>query len=102
MIVRDLDPFRTLVRPEEADAILIIDSDAVLTFSIPGQGLQLVAGRHGQGGEGYRGVELIQLALGDAPDSLRARFPGCLRGLSIEDILRSLVVKRNDHADLAL
>ena len=48
MIVDDLYVFGTVVSPAEADAILVVDSDAVLSAAISFQGLEPVARRDAQ------------------------------------------------------
>src|SRR5262249_1785526 len=44
MIVDDLDIVGVAVTPAEADAPLVVDSDAVLPFAIPGEPLQPITG----------------------------------------------------------
>ena len=102
MVIRDLDSRCPLVRPLKAEPILFVDADAMLTVPIPAQGFQAVARRYGERGQGHGRVELIQLPLSYPPDSFGTYFPGGLGGPSIEDILGSLVVKREDHLGLAL
>ena len=45
MVVRDFDVFRTLFRPAETEAVLLVDSYAVLPFPIASKGFQAVSGR---------------------------------------------------------
>ena len=48
MIVNDLDLERVAIRPREADPPSIVDSNAVLAYPVPRQGLQTVPWRGGQ------------------------------------------------------
>ena len=43
MIVGDLDSSRTLVRPAEAETILIVDADTVLAFALALEGFEPIA-----------------------------------------------------------
>ncbi len=45
MVINDFNGFRASIRPEEAQAELVVDADAVLTGAIASQGFQLVAWR---------------------------------------------------------
>ena len=48
VIVDDFDTVGTSCRPDEADAPLPIDADAVLPCAVAFQGLQLAIRRHGE------------------------------------------------------
>jgi hypothetical protein len=48
MIICDFDFMGVAVFPDEANAILAIDSNAVLSFPVPPQGLQVMAGNNRQ------------------------------------------------------
>jgi hypothetical protein len=48
MIVNDLHLVRIPFPPDEADTPSIVDPDTVLTFSIPQQLLQTIAGRYSE------------------------------------------------------
>ena len=48
MIVSYLDLDRTGISPDEADAIPVIDANAVLPASVSGQSLEPIAGRHAE------------------------------------------------------
>jgi len=45
VIIYNLDLGRPLTGPRKTEAVLIVDADAVLTFKIPRQGFQVIAGR---------------------------------------------------------
>jgi hypothetical protein len=48
VVVDDLDILGASIRPNEADAPLLIDSDAMLAGAIILEGFKLIAGRHSQ------------------------------------------------------
>ncbi len=50
----------------EADAILIIDSDAMLSVSIMAKRLEAMNRGHTKVVEGFRSVKLVEFSLGDA------------------------------------
>jgi hypothetical protein len=62
VIVGDLDLMRSVRLPDEADSILIVDSDAVLTSSSPLECLQPVARRNAKVVESEASLDLIQFA----------------------------------------
>jgi hypothetical protein len=51
---------RVFLFPYEADAILVVNPDAVLTLPISAQRFQAIAGRNQQIGESLRAVERSQ------------------------------------------
>lgn len=62
---------RVSVSPDEADAVAVVDPDAVLTFSVSLQGFQAVAREDPQVIQSASGMELHELSLsdpGDAPE----------------------------------
>jgi hypothetical protein len=74
VVVHDLDLLRFAVFPDEADSILIVDTDAVLPPSITGQSLKVIPGKRAQVVESLGCVKLRELALcyaGDAPKPAR-------------------------------
>jgi hypothetical protein len=62
MVVRDLDLERIPGVPPEADAPLVVDSDAVLPGAVSDEPLEAVAGWHAQVREVHGRVQLAQLA----------------------------------------
>jgi len=68
VIVCDLNLVCVSGSPLEADAPLIVNSNAVLTRSIPPQLLQPISGRYAQLRDSLGGVQDQKLALGSAPD----------------------------------
>ena len=71
VIVDNFDRFRPVGRPDEANAKLPVDPNAVLPAAVTLQRLQLIARRDAQPGEGDGRIELIELALGDDPERRR-------------------------------
>ena len=72
MIIDDLHVVGVPVVPDEADAVLIVDPNAVLATSIAGERLESVAGEGCQITELACCMQLLQLPLGDTSDLLQA------------------------------
>lgn len=87
VVIGYLDTGRTVGSPREANAILIVDSDAVLTLSLPPKAFQAIPRRKRQIGEARCGLKLIEFALRDPPDRLWATTSGGLRPTSMKYIL---------------
>jgi len=66
VVVDDLDIVRISSEPAEADAPLIVDSDAVLANPVPGEFLKAVRGRDTQVDEAGRGIQHDQFAKGNS------------------------------------
>jgi hypothetical protein len=62
MIVHDLDRFRALWSPTEADAPLLIDPDGILTAAIAPQGFEPISRRGTKVIRTGRGVDHVKLA----------------------------------------
>lgn len=60
MVVRDLDLVSVALSPLEADAILIVDANAVLALPVAFQPFQTVAGRQQQVSQRSRRVQHLQ------------------------------------------
>lgn len=93
MVILDGDILGTCLGPDEADAPLIIDADAVLARSIPLQSLQPVARRDTERVEVGRRIELMQLPIGHLVDpgiELGSRF-------AQPDAFGVAVAERSDH-----
>ena len=71
MIVGDFHIQGIAVSPAEADPPLIVDPDAVLTLSIPGQLFKAIPGRNSQIGQSIGGVKHEKLLQGRAVNILR-------------------------------
>ncbi|GAA1633772.1 hypothetical protein GCM10009700_21190 [Brevibacterium sanguinis] len=61
VVVNDLHLLRTGAGPHEADPLLVVDPDAVLSGPITLEGLEPIAGRDSEILEGLRGSDLTQL-----------------------------------------
>lgn len=106
MVIYDLDVRCRAIQPAEADAPLVIEADAPLAIPISGEPFQAVAGRDAEEIEGYRCVQLFQLALCRSLHILRQlagkaamkEFLGFLAGECLDHreivTLRDSVVKR--------
>ena len=66
MVIDDLHVVSIPVMPDKADAILIVDPNAVLSQSISGERLEPVAGERRQVAQLVRSMELLQFSLGDS------------------------------------
>ena len=62
MIIHDLEVFSTRVRPMEAEAELIVNTNAVLAYTVPFQGFQSITRWNSQIVELARDLQLPQLA----------------------------------------
>jgi len=71
VIVRDFNLFCPCICPDKANAILVIDPNAVLSLSVACKCLQLIAWRHSKVTQRVSKVELVKLPPGDVPDALR-------------------------------
>jgi hypothetical protein len=69
------------VSPTKANPPLIVDPDAVLTLSIPGQFFEAIARRNPQIGQSIGGVKHEKLLQGRAMNILREPF----RAFTLED-----------------
>jgi hypothetical protein len=67
VVVRDLDFVGMTGLPDETDAVLIVDSYAVLPFAIALQLLEPIARRDGELADLANPVELVELATSDSP-----------------------------------
>jgi hypothetical protein len=74
VVVHHLDSLRFAIPPHEADPILVVDPDAVLSTPLAGKRLEVIARERAQVVEPSGCVQLRQLALrdpGDAPEPPR-------------------------------
>ena len=67
MIVYDLNLVRFALDPGEANAVLVVDANTVLTFPFALESLQLVAGWYPQLLQGTDGIELVELSTCHTP-----------------------------------
>lgn len=75
MIVDDLDVIGIIVSPHETHTPLIVNANAMLSFSIMGQRFKSVSTWYSKGIENRGGVQLFELACGRSLNFLR-QFQG--------------------------
>jgi hypothetical protein len=92
-VFRDFDMFGTPLPPNEADSILIIDTDAMLSLSIPTQGFQPVARRNQQIGESLRAMQRDQPA-----QRGRSDVGEVFNGLPLEEPFGLFTPEAPDHS----
>src|SRR5665648_862578 len=92
VIVHDLDVFGTGCRPAEADAVLVVDADAVLAGAGALERLEPVAGRDAQVVEASGDLQLAQPAARDRLEVHEASDPP-----TTGQRLRIRVLERDDH-----
>ena len=93
MIVNYLYVFGSGLGPSEADPVLIVDSDGVLSAAVAPELLQPEA-RKREGDQRYCGVQLVE-GLGSSRMKRRSQgLPGGLRVGAIEDVLGTSVLER--------
>jgi hypothetical protein len=71
MIVRDFDRVRPAVSPNEADSVLIVDANTMLSFAVVFQFLQAVAWRNWKVIQSQRNVNHKKLSECDSPQVRR-------------------------------
>lgn len=92
MIIHDLDVFSTRVRPMEAEAELIVNTNAVLAYTVPFQGFQSITRWNSQIVELACDLQLSQLT---SCHSRNIRESPDIR--SFGERLRISTLKRLDH-----
>ena len=78
MVVGDLNFSGTLISPREANAVLVVDSDAVLTGSIAFELFETIAWWNPQVLEILSLVQLVQFSSGNLPQRRRTNLAGLL------------------------
>jgi hypothetical protein len=71
VVINDFNIFRIIPRPDETDAVLVIDPDAVLSFAVSFERFEMVAG-YAEIAEIVSGVEHEQLPAGRLFDGSEA------------------------------
>ena len=94
MVVRDFDFVRALFPPAETKSVLLVDSNAVLSFPVTGERFQSVARRAFQIVEASCCVKDEKFGSGSPPNVQRER-PGCE---SVKQLFGFLAGKSPDHA----
>lgn len=100
MIVGYLDFDGAGIGPDEANAIPVVDANAVLPAAVPGQSLQSVAGRYEEITQDCGGIKLVQLPLSHAPNSGRTDPSRASSVTPVEDVLSAAISERNNHNDM--
>jgi hypothetical protein len=91
MIVNDLDVFRAVPGPDEANAELIVYADAVLSGTFPFQSFQPISRRHTQIVKSSCPIQHSQLSHGNSfeinetPHTLACKQPQCISALERPD-----------------
>lgn len=91
-MVDDLNVVGPVRLPDKADAVPVIDANAVLSFPAALQPLKVIAGRDAQIVERFRGLELIELAESDGRERCEPATPA-----REEQIGRLGIPEADDH-----
>ena len=97
MIVGDLNFSWAFVGPTEADSILVVYADAMLTGAITLQFLQPISRWRTKIRKKLGLIELVKLPDGNFPQRSRAYFTSLLGTLAIEDVFGCLIGERYDY-----
>lgn len=94
MVVGNLDIGRACGSPVEADSPLVVDTNAVLSFSVAMESFESIPGRRSEVIDGFGSIENQQLAVrgplqGGSELSYMVPFP---------DVFGAFVCERPDHA----
>ena len=92
VVIRDLDFVRPVNLPNEADAVLIVDSDAVLARAVALQRFQSIAWRDAQVAQVDGRFDLVQLA-----ESNRSYGGPAPAGTRLKEFLRIGVFEALNH-----
>jgi hypothetical protein len=92
MIVRGLHLVRVAVTPNETNAPLVVDADAMLARAVAAKRFQVIPGRRRQIGEAVRRIELAELSQRYSFNALEASY-----GLSLVEMLGLARSKGPDH-----
>lgn len=97
MVVRDLDFVRMAILPPEADPVLLVDANAVLSGPLPLEPFKPIAGRYPQVSETAHPVELVELTPDDRPERPGACGASASARHAVEEIARRAVRKGAYH-----
>jgi hypothetical protein len=97
MIVDNLDIRWAIQGPNEADAILVVDPNTVLTFSLTHEFLELVSQRDGEIFQMLGPIQVVKPSASHPPEMLRTPPPGSRCRTPAVDILAAMVPERQDH-----
>jgi len=93
VVIRDFYFVRPVSLPEEANPILSVDSDAVLSGAVALQGLKPVPGGDAQIDQAHGCLDLVELALRHCGDSRPASA-----GARLKELLRCRVLEALNHS----
>jgi len=97
VVIDDLYLICSSLGPAEADAKLIVDTNAVLPLPISLQSFKSIARGYTKIVYVRRRVDLVKPAEGSTPEGSGASPPRCRGVLPIEDILGTAIPKIPDH-----
>ena len=93
MIVRDLYVFWTVLFPDEADPVLIVDAYTVLSCTISSERFQSITRRDPQIIDGRHRVEKVEFPVGHSPQRLGTRISRGPGILTVEDVFSPLILE---------
>ena len=93
VIVNNFHLYRTSLRPDEADAVPLVDANAELTAPVPAEGFKLVSRRNPKVVEIDNRIQLVEFANGNGPEVSGARLARMPGVSTIEDIVNLSWVK---------
>ena len=97
MIVDDLNIFRPCVSPPEADPVLIVDPNTVLSGAIASELLEAVARWNAKILKGFGRIQCLKLTNGDTPERLWKSLANRAGRSAVEQVLRRGTAERSDH-----
>jgi hypothetical protein len=97
MIINDFNLVWARACPLKTDAILIVDSNAILASTISSKFFKLIAWWDTQFLEYFDRVKLIQFPSGNSPNIDGASSPGFVRVHAIKDIFSAFGFEVLDH-----
>jgi hypothetical protein len=101
MVIRNFNLFRSIVRPYKANAELVINAYAVLSFSVAVQEFQKIPWRNLQRFQRNGCIELVEFPLCHPPELPRTGLAGFLGIFPIKDIFGAFAAKGSDHRSLS-
>src|SRR5437867_3921488 len=96
MIIGNLNVIRVGLTPAETDAVLIVDTNTILSATITFQRLKVIPGKHGQITELSRGIQLFELPLSNPLNLLKSTI-----AQAAKYCFSFFVPKRADHNSLS-
>jgi len=97
MVINDLNISRTVISPAKTDAILLIDSNTVLSFAVAGQRFKSIARWYPQFFQSLNRVQLVQFSRRGGPQLSGTTLARGFRVKPIEDILGAAISEGLNH-----